>query len=75
MEFIVIPFIVASVVWLVFKVRTKGRASDMARLDEAWRIVLSDPKYTHRRRYEEYNREVKAQAHKAEAQVRKAEGL
>ena len=75
MEFIVILFIVACIVWAVWKVRTRSRASDEARLDEAWRVVLSDPNYTHRRRLEEYNNEVEAQARKAEAQARKVEGL
>ncbi len=75
MEFIVIPFFVACIVWFVWKMRTKSHASEKARLDEAWRVVLSDPKYTHRRRSEEYNCKVEAQARKAEEQVRKIEGL
>jgi hypothetical protein len=75
MELIVVPFIVACIVWFVWKIRTKNHASDNARLDEAWRVVLSDPKYTHRRRSEEYNRKVEAQAREAEEQVRKLEGL
>lgn len=75
MELIVTPFIVAFVVLIVWKIRTKHRSSDQARLDDAWRVVLSDPKYTHRRRYEEYNRKVEAEARKAEAEARKVEGL
>ena len=75
MELIVIPFIAACVVWAVWKVRTKRQTSETARLDEAWRVVLSDPNYAHRRRLEEYNRVVEAEARKAEAEARKAEGL
>ena len=75
MEFFVVPFIIGLVVWAAWKARTKRQASDQARLDEAWRVVLSDPNYAHRRRIEEYNREVEAQARKAEAEARKVEGL
>jgi len=75
MELLIIPLIVGGIGWAVWKVRTKSRANDMARLDEAWRVVLNDPQYMHRRRYEEYHREVEAQARKAEAQARKAEQL
>jgi hypothetical protein len=49
-------------------VRSSSRASKLAALDEAWRIVLADPNYMHRRRYEERMRE-------DEAQLRKAEGI
>jgi hypothetical protein len=75
MEFFVVPLIVALIVWAVWKAQTKRQASDEARLDEAWRVVLSDPNYTHRRRIEEYDREVEVQARKAEAEARKIEGL
>jgi hypothetical protein len=75
MEIVIMPFIVAGIIWAVWKVRTKHRAEDMAHLDNAWRVVLNDPNYMHRRRYEEYSHEVEAQARKAEAQARKAEGL
>lgn len=75
MEIIVVPFIAAVIVWAVWKARTKRQTSDQLRLDEAWRVVLSDPNYTHRRRLEEYDREVEAQARKAEAEARKIEGL
>ena len=75
MEFFVVPFIVALIVWAVWKGQTKRVASDQARLDAAWRLVLSDPNYIHRRRVEEYNREVEAKARKAEEEARKVEGL
>ena len=75
MEFFAVPLIVALIVLAIWKGRTMRRASDQARLDKAWRIVLSDPNYAHRRRVEEYNREVEAQARKAEAEARRIEGL
>ena len=75
MEILVVSVIVAVIVWSVWKTRTKRAASDEARLDEAWRVVLSDPNYQHRRRLEEYNREVEAKARKAEEEARKVEGL
>jgi hypothetical protein len=75
MEFVVVPLVIGVIVWVVWKAQTKRHASDEARLDEAWRVVLSDPNYTHRRRLEEYNREVEAEARKAEAEARKIEGL
>ena len=75
MELVVIPFIVAYIVWFVWKIRTKASASEKTRLDEAWRVVLSDPKYAHRRRSEEYNRKVEAQAREAEERARQLEGL
>ena len=75
MEFVVVPLAVACVIWAIWKVRTKRQASGQARLDAAWRVVLSDPNYKHRRRLEEYNREVEARAREAEAKARKVEGL
>jgi len=75
MELLVVPIIIACIAWAVWKVRTKNRESDNARLDEAWHTVLSDPNYAHRRRYEEYKFEINAQAHKADAQARHIEGL
>jgi hypothetical protein len=35
-------------------------------LDRAWRIVLEDPNYPHRRRYEERKRDDEARARKEE---------
>jgi hypothetical protein len=75
MELIVVPLIVACIIWVVWRAWKKSQSSDKARLDEAWRVVLSDPKYMHRRRSEEFNREVEAQTHKVEECVRKLEGL
>lgn len=64
MEFIVIGFIVACVVWFVWRARARNRASKKAVLDQAWHVVLDDPDYTHRRRYEERMREYDERAHK-----------
>ena len=75
MELIVVPLIVAWIIWAVWRSWTKWQSSDKARLDEAWRVVLSDPKYIHRRRSEEFKREVEAQARMVEERVRKLEGL
>lgn len=75
MELFLIPLIAVCIVWAVWTARAKSRVSDKARLDEAWRTVLSDPKYAHRRRYEEYNHNIKEQERKAEAQARMIEGL
>jgi hypothetical protein len=68
MEFIVIIFIIIGIVWMIWNGRATSRAEKAATLDDAWRIVLADPNYMHRRRYEERLRE-------DEAQIRKAEGL
>lgn len=68
MEFIVIIFIISGIVWMIWTARTSSRAEKLATLDDAWRIVLADPNYMHRRNYEERLRE-------NEAQIRKAEGL
>jgi hypothetical protein len=75
LELFVVPAIVASIVWALWHVRAKSLTSDKARLKEAWGIVLSDPNYTHRRRYEEYNREVEARAREAKVEAREIEGL
>jgi hypothetical protein len=40
LEFIIIFCVVASIVWIVSKVRAHDRALENAALDQAWRIVL-----------------------------------
>jgi hypothetical protein len=68
-EIIIILFLVASIVWIVRKVRAHDRALEKDALHQAWRIVLDDPHYVHRRQYEE-------RKHEEEARLRKeAEGL
>jgi len=66
MEFIIIILLVIALIWAVWKMRIKVRASREATLDQAWREVLDDPNYNHRRRYEERKREDEARARKAE---------
>jgi hypothetical protein len=66
MEVIIILFPVIVIVWILWNVRKNNRASKTAALDEAWRIVLDDSNYVHRRRYEERKREDEARARKAE---------
>jgi hypothetical protein len=68
LEFIIIFCVVASIVWIVWKVRAHDRALENAALNQAWRIVLDDPHYAARRSYEE-------RKHEDEARLRKqAEG-
>jgi hypothetical protein len=57
MEVIIILFLIACVVWIIWTVQARIRASRKAALDEAWRVVLSDPNYMRRRRFEERKRE------------------
>ncbi len=68
MEIALILALVAVVILLSVRQRTVKTATKKALLDEAWRIVLNDPNYHHRRNYEERMR-------KDEAQIRKSEGL
>jgi FtsZ-interacting cell division protein ZipA len=72
MELIVVILAIACIAWIVWRIWRKKRASTKAKndaaLQRAWRTVLNDPNYTHRRRYEE-------RMHDDEIQVRKDEGL
>jgi hypothetical protein len=72
MELIIIIATIACIVWIVWRMRAKKRARTQAQSDavlhRAWRTVLSDPNYTHRKRYEE-------RMHDDEMRVRKEEGL
>ncbi len=69
MEIILFLGVVASIIWIVWKVRTHGRTLEKAALDQAWRIVLDDPHYAARRTYEE-------RKHEDEARLRReAKGL
>jgi len=42
MEVIIILFLIACVVWIIWTVQARIRASRKAALDEAWRVVLSE---------------------------------
>lgn len=53
MELIIILIVIVGIVWAIWKGLANARASRKAALDEAWRVVLSDPNYTNRRHEEE----------------------
>ena len=69
LEFSILLFVVASILWLAWKWRTQDRASKKATVEQAWRIVLDDPHYEHRRQYEERRRQVEAQLQKEAARL------
>jgi len=60
--------VVGCIIW-------RWRAKDRMELDRAWRLVLEDPNYEHRRRY--YEHLVHSEKRKAEegARIKKEEGL
>jgi hypothetical protein len=69
LEIVIIFCVVVSIVWIVWKLRAHDQALEKATLDQAWRVVLDDPHYEHRRQYEE-------RKHEDEARLRReAEGL
>ena len=53
MELIIIFSVIGGIILIVWKVRANSRAAKAAALDRAWREVLSDPNYLHRRDHEE----------------------
>ena len=66
MELGILILVVACIIWIVWKLRASSRASNDAALAQAWRLVLNDPNYLHRRRYEERKRDDDARARKEE---------
>ena len=70
MKLIFILLLIAGVGWIIWRWRVKDRVE----LDQAWRLVLEDPNYEHRRRY--YEQLVSSEQRKAEedARIRKKEG-
>src|SRR3974390_1172224 len=50
MNFIFLLLLIAGVGWIIWRWRVKDRIE----LDRAWRLVLEDPNYEHRRRYYEH---------------------
>ncbi len=75
MELVIIFLLVALIAFLMMRSRRKEkRRHDMA-LSEAWRVVLDDPHYVHRRRYEEKLREDDLRLRKEHASLRSKEGL
>jgi hypothetical protein len=61
LEIVILLCVVVSIVWIVWKLRAHDGALENAALDQAWRIVLDDPHYEHRRKYEERKHEYEAQ--------------
>jgi hypothetical protein len=57
LEIIIIFCVVGSIAWIAWKVRAHDRTLEKAALDQAWRVVLDDPHYMDRRRYEESKRD------------------
>jgi hypothetical protein len=53
MEIIIIFSMIVGIVWIIWKLRSNSQAVKAAALDRAWREVLSDPNYPHRRDHEE----------------------
>ena len=64
MNLIVILLLMAVVGWIIWRWRVKDKMD----LDRAWRLVLEDPNYEHRRRYYEH-------LVNSEKRIRKEEGL
>jgi len=69
MNFIFLLILIAGVGWIIWRLRVK----DERELERAWRLVLEDPNYEHRRRY--YEHLVHSEKRKAEARIKKEEGL
>jgi ABC-type nickel/cobalt efflux system permease component RcnA len=64
MEFIAIGVIIATAIWVVWRIRAKRRAEREATLHQAWHVVLDDPDYARRRRYEERRHDDEVRARK-----------
>jgi hypothetical protein len=71
MNIILLLILIAGVGWIIWRLRVR----DKMELDRAWRLVLEDPDYEHRRRY--YEHLVSSEQRKAEEdeRVKKEEGL
>ncbi len=75
MELVIIFLLVALTALLMIRSRRKEKRRHDIALSEAWRIVLDDPHYVHRRRYEEKLREDDLRLRKEHASLRSKEGL
>jgi len=63
-NFIFLLILIAGVGWIIWRWRVKDKMD----LERAWRVVLEDPNYEHRRRYYEHLVD-------SEKRIRKEEGL
>ena len=75
MNFIFLLILIAGVGWIIWRARVKRQEDIDTSLDRAWRLVIKDPNYEHRRRY--YEQLASSEKHMAEedARIRKEEGL
>jgi len=71
MNLIVILLLMAVVGWIIWR----WRAKDRMELDRAWRLVLEDPNYEHRRRYYEHLVHSEQRRAEEDARIKKEEGL
>ena len=74
MELVIIFLLVALIAFLIIRGRRKERRRHDIALNESWRIVLDNPHYVHRRRYEEKLREDDLRLMKEHALLRSKEG-
>ena len=75
MEIMVIFLLVALIAFLMVRAHRAEKYRHEIMLSEAWRVVLDDPHYEHRRRYEEKLREDDLRLKKEHTLLRKKEGL
>ncbi len=75
MELLAIFLLVALIAFLIIRDRRKERRRHDMALSEAWRVVLDDPHYVHRRRYEDKLREDDLRLRKEYDLLRRKEGL
>ena len=75
MEIMVIFLLVALIAFLMVRAHRAEKYRHEIMLSEAWRVVLDDPHYEHRRRYEEKLREDDLRLKKEHALLRKKEGI
>ena len=75
MEIMVIFLLVALIAFLMVRAHRAEKHRHEIMLSEAWRVVLDDPHYEHRRRYEEKLREDDLRLKKEHTLLRKKEGL
>jgi len=71
MNLIFILLLMAVVGWIIWR----WRAKDRMELDRAWRLVLEDPNYEHRRRYYEHLVHSGQRRAEEDARIKKEEGL